>query len=1048
MFLLREIADIADTARIIAACLGQKQLTQDHRFNKFADCLGSLLPENMYTLSRNTIVPDASGVGTSRMLESPFHRAVLYSTINGLAGCPGLPAPHLLQIYSSISGYTRSYPSIAMRSLVDNIFRASVMSRSTQAVDALLKMTVGTPHAIDVNKVITAENRAPSMPIEVALDTVRPDLETAEVLLRAGADPTRALEIFMKHFVFMEHMVSPKPSSLKFIRQLLDKGAKPNAMSIQPSWQLAGGAVAELLLSGIPRTSYHMFFEDHGCPHINDVGILANTALYLRNSAATRVIKRVLCEWPREEIEKMFTRTFVHTMDYTLIHTCVKGNIELTKFLLPFVSRISATALAAAVRTRQQPLIEMLLESGANVSDLPEYEAHRSTTKCHCPYQNFQPNLLSPELSTPLAEAIRSGNRQLAQKLEYTLARADSTSLRQALEAAAEVGDLEYFQVILYRAPRTKGDHLRRALCLAIDQNRDDLAFMLLEAGAEVNGPQKFPPTYSKDFPLIVAMKARRKKLVEAMLQHDVRLHEDHYIRAAALWGDVDIVKKLLSSQALVSTRALKTALRAGDENILHMLLDHFWRYDGRYQRCNEGFRTEYDEYYGDDELLELVISAFCLKNDSLLTSFLEHGAKVGGQALRAAVRRKDTAILNRLLAYATRDGEVLEEVVKSSNQSILRQWLSEGANLVREGVFLHAMRFDKPSYCILMEAFKARYPQGLKRWGGVLLKNAIRKGDSSLLKELLAAKVDVNSFGHLHILGSKGSYDSTSYTPLGLAICRKKGKNFDDVQMLLDAGSNPNCMARRGWPDISGWQTPLLLAIETGNLELVELLLTRGADVNLAARYGRKRAPLQMACEIGSYPMVELLLSWQVNVNGEAADEAGATALQLAAIGGSIKIAKLLLQNGADIRARPAKVQGRTPFEGAAEHGRLDMLKVIWDATFPEGIGKEEVSNAINLSRMNGHKGCEQYIRYLVPAAEILELSDHTREQRRPPSPHFLFPSLIPEQRERLGYESDLESSSDSDIGSDIESDEDAGCNTHIERSSGEIMEDSDSDD
>ncbi|KAM0806754.1 hypothetical protein AB5N19_07091 [Seiridium cardinale] len=1044
MFVLQEIAGIADTAQMIAACLGQKQLTQDHRFNKFADRLGSLLPENMYALSGNKIVPDASALGMSRILESPFHRAILYSTINGFAGRPGLPAPPLLQIYSSISGYARSGPSVAMRSLVDNIFRASVMSGSAQAVDALLKMTVGTPHAIDVNKVITTGYHGSFLPIELTWGRRGPDLMTAEILLRAGADPTRALRILMKY------VHCPDSSSLKFIRQLLDKGAKPDVDSIQLSWKHADGAVAELLLSGIPRTSYRMFFEDQGCPYMNNVGILANTALYLRNSAATRIIKRVLCEWPREEIEKMFTRTYEHTMDYTLIHACAKGNIELTKLLLPFVSRISAAALPAAVRTRQQPLIEMLLESGANVSDLPEYEAHHPDMRCQCQYPNFQPNLLAPKLITPLAEAIRSGNRQLAQKLDYTLARADSTSLRHALEAAAEVGDMEYFQEIVDRALRTKGDHLRRALCLAIDHNRNDLAFTLLDAGAEVSGPQGFSGKYSRDFPLMVAIKARQKELVEAMLEHDVRLSEDHYIRAAALWGDVDIVRKLLSSQAIVSLRALRTALRLGDENMLHMLLDHFWRHDRQFQGWNEGFRDDYrlGRYYGDDELSELVISAFYSKNDTLLISFLEHGVKVGAQALGAAVRKKDTAILDRLLAYATKDGEVMEEVVKSRDHSILRQWLSEGANLVREGAFLHAMRFDNPSYRILMEAFKARYPQGLTGWGGALLKNAIRKGNSSLIKELLAAKADVNSFGYLSIVGGKSSRafrDTASYTPLGFAIRRKEGKNFDDVQMLLDAGNNPNGIARSGGLDISGWKTPLLLAIGTGNLELVQLLLRRGADVNLAARYGRKRTPLQMACQIDSYPMVELLLSWQANVNGEAADEAGATALQLAAIGGSIKIAKLLLEKDADIHARPAKVQGRTPFEGAAEHGRLDMLKVIWNARFPEGIGKEEVSNAINLSRMNGHQGCEQYIRYLVPAAEIVELSDHTQGGQRTPPPQ---PHRMPERGERLGDESDVGHYTDSDIGSDIESDEDAGSNAQVERSSGELMEDSDWDD
>lgn len=998
----QEVASIASNAQMITAILGQERLIQDHRLKKLADSLGSLLPDNMPELSYYTGAFDEPSFTASRLLESPFHRTILYSVVNNFAGLPRLPEFSLLQAHLSCFGLIKSCPSLAVRSFIDNVFSTAVWSRNARAVDFLLKMTYGTPYPVDVNKTIVTKDEIPSTPIIVALrleshtweDTqtgrlqasIDSGLETAEVLLKAGVDATRALEAFRPWFGIR---LCPSSAMLKFIQQLLDRGVEPDKEDFKFVVRFGDEALFDLLLARIPHASYRMYFDIQS----GELPMIARLALDIRNSKATQIIKNVLYDWPRSTIEKHFPGTYESTMKHILVCACAKGNKELVEFLLPFISQVPSVALAAAIRCCQQPLIELLLKSGTIVSDVPKHSVSLLGPATYMPWRrDAVSKRLGRELKSPLAEAILSRNPSLIQKLECTLTRAHSESIEQALEAAADVGDLDVFPKLLHGTSSMHGICVRRTLCLAIDRKHDDMAFMLLDAGIDMKVYSNIKPAdrYGHPpplfLPLLSAIQARQQKLIEAILEHEPYMSDSCYIRAAVLWGDVDTVKGLLASQATVSFRALRTALRSGDENMLNILLDHFWRHDYGFQDWNCAFDQQDDHREGVEDLQRIVKSAACLRKDTLLVSFLEHGLAVGRRDIEVAMRGKDAAILERLLAHAMRPKVTLDMFVRLKDHNLLRQYLSNGSSSFREGAFLYAMRFDKEAYRILMEAFSARYPEGLKGWGGSLLKNAIRKRNSSRLKELLDARMDVHSFGPFDIPRD----DWIRSTPLGFAIYSKKGKSLDDVQMLLDAGSEPNGIASNAYLGIPGWKTPLILAVETGDLELIEVVLRGGADVNLAARNGRARTPLQRACELCNLPVVKLLLSRQADVNGEPAIRAGGTALQLTAIGGSIEIANLLLQNGANVRAHPAKVHGRTPFEGAAEHGRLDMLKVIWNATLPEGISKGEAGRAIHFSRTNGHGACEQYITYLVPMADISRPSADQRGGQWDHPPHW----------------------------------------------------------
>jgi ankyrin repeat protein len=90
-------------------------------------------------------------------------------------------------------------------------------------------------------------------------------------------------------------------------------------------------------------------------------------------------------------------------------------------------------------------------------------------------------------------------------------------------------------------------------------------------------------------------------------------------------------------------------------------------------------------------------------------------------------------------------------------------------------------------------------------------------------------------------------------------------------VEALLDAGA-PLDERERGL-------TPLMVTSLDGQTQVIELLLSRGADVNATVAPGR--TPLMLAAKYGNPAAVRILLAHGANVNARPVDEG--TALSLA---------------------------------------------------------------------------------------------------------------------------------------------------------------------
>ncbi|WKT54412.1 Ankyrin repeat [Fusarium oxysporum f. sp. vasinfectum] len=111
---------------------------------------------------------------------------------------------------------------------------------------------------------------------------------------------------------------------------------------------------------------------------------------------------------------------------------------------------------------------------------------------------------------------------------------------------------------------------------------------------------------------------------------------------------------------------------------------------------------------------------------------------------------------------------------------------------------------------------------------------------------------------------------------------------------------------------------------VGNGNIEIVKMLLEKGADAAAANEYGR--TPLHEASENSHLEIAKMLLEKEADAG--TANKYGWTPLHEASKNGHLKIAKMLLEKGADAGA--ATKDGRTPLHEASKNGHLEIVKIL----------------------------------------------------------------------------------------------------------------------
>ncbi|KLU85937.1 hypothetical protein MAPG_04956 [Magnaporthiopsis poae ATCC 64411] len=846
-------------------------------------------------------------------LEPAIRKMFLRSIVDNFAGLQGMPVNGVLvllrsdpRMSSELFKRLRTGSQALAKTIADNLFRAAVSAGDAQAAKFIVAAGSGQPYAIRLDDIICQCGGKRLTPLELAANNC--DVHMVSALVHLGADVNKSygdneydsvgpLEYAVRIRSPFAYPLSEQrefdSAQKQIVSVLIEHGAQITGRHVEGARSLGGLDILVMLLGRLePHTHANI---SRGSDSRRAWCQVAQHSKRVESVMAFRLLLGSHAESACSQCVYEFMFAFVAAAE--------SGNLELCKLFLRQKLPVTALALSGAIRSGHSDIISLLLEQEidlaeppAGFSDLRDRDAPEE------------------DLTTPLAEAIRSQNHPLVRILEergvWSHVQESTAHFEAAALAAAEAGDMLYLGRIIrtipdFRGPATPsslcdpdygeaqpvfpGTYLTLALIAAINHGRTQAIGVLLDAGAKESIRTRHGLIRSATE---AAITQRNRPLVYQLLEMDVDLPNRKLLELAVKAGDCNLVKDLIWMRADVNAGlALSIAVESRNKEMVTLLLT----------------------------------------NGAVSTAFM---------------RRPNSS--------------PLAEAIELEDEEMVELLLSGNLPEVDEVALLLAVKTSGPYLSMLLKAFQQKAPGDLQISGPELLIASMANKDLNALRALIAAGMDVN-----------GISKDCRATPLGFAI--QKGKSLDKILALVDAGADINSIeatlnrvgdfhGSKVWPR----ETALLLAINNDRMDVVRLLLERGAAVNLPALLGVKRTPLQAACEKGSYEIVQLLLDRGADVNGAPARQGGGTALQLAVMGGYIRIMERLLSLGACIHAPPSRVGGRTALEAAAEHGRFSMLDVLWAARRGAGFSEDEVARAISYANKNGHRGCAGYIWYL----------------------------------------------------------------------------------
>jgi len=144
--------------------------------------------------------------------------------------------------------------------------------------------------------------------------------------------------------------------------------------------------------------------------------------------------------------------------------------------------------------------------------------------------------------------------------------------------------------------------------------------------------------------------------------------------------------------------------------------------------------------------------------------------------------------------------------------------------------------------------------------------------------------------------------------------------------------------------------ETPLHIASNQGQIELVASLIERGAELNTANNLGY--TPLHYAASKCNKEIVRMLIDNGANVNSRS--DFGYTPLHYAVNYCKMDIAKMLIDNGANINIR--NIFGNTPLHCVAALGKMEAVRLLIEYGASLYLEDESEYNALQLARNFGY--------------------------------------------------------------------------------------------
>eukprot|EP00013_Stygamoeba_regulata_P007642 CAMPEP_0177642866 /NCGR_PEP_ID=MMETSP0447-20121125/7847_1 /TAXON_ID=0 /ORGANISM="Stygamoeba regulata, Strain BSH-02190019" /LENGTH=1254 /DNA_ID=CAMNT_0019145117 /DNA_START=57 /DNA_END=3822 /DNA_ORIENTATION=+ len=399
-------------------------------------------------------------------------------------------------------------------------------------------------------------------------------------------------------------------------------------------------------------------------------------------------------------------------------------------------------------------------------------------------------------------------------------------------------------------------------LCVSLQNGKFDLATKFIAGGADVN--QETGLDSSGNTLLLSAIANKQADCARYLIDvkavtNCVNAKQESPLLLACQNGLEEIVRLLIAKGADVSRKdshgktVLHLAVESGQNPIVHALLASLTS-DHQKQAMFTAL---------DDENRTPLRTAIACKNFEITKALLEHGANVN------EVDHQGNSLLHQALLQGEEECAVFLVGVGSNCVSENRDHQTPVSLAVSRGHLLTLGALLDADRLIAMR----------QHTDGSLLRLALKNQQYAAAKMLLAAGVNVD----------QDEDTTTSDSILHLAI---KEHDIGAVEFLLRESK-----ANRGRENNAG-DTPLHTAVRCDFKEGVALLLKPPVFLNVQNRRSQQTA-LHVAVEEGNLAMIELLLRHKPDL--EAVDATGRTAFVIAMLQASVDVGSRLVKAGCD---------------------------------------------------------------------------------------------------------------------------------------------------
>lgn len=805
------------------------------------------------------------------LLAAPLHRNILFSVANNFAGLHALPKETVIdflqrktshELYTMIKSCREYYASQA---LALNLFRAAIEVGNAMAVDFFLRESWP---GIEVNSFICSYDGIRYTPVELASAFLHKD--AVKVLLGHGADVTKydreSKQQDTKHGA-LNHAVDgmtwhgSRGADPELLEILVDAGGKLECGEFMDliRYKRLGRFVCFMLKKYAA--------EDHKI--WSERGVFYNIFRYQSHETCLRTLATMVqigadLNYHYDKPGYPWERARA-IIDIAAGH----GDLDLVRRIFQEGAVLSDETLPRAISRGNIELVYYLIEVGARMDTI----GYRKTT--------------------PLAAAIRSRNQRLIDLVvrgggEVNLGTA--IYFRSALEAACEAGNAEWIHRLVNIGGAVSPEDLGMALLFCARRGQTESAIKLIDAGADTHFEG------NGGTPLYEALKRQDSVLVHALLEADAHPNYTNdktpAIELAVKWGDRTVIVDLLRAGArpndceiLGNSSPLKIAIDTRDRDMMDLLLNAGCDINDPKVRLRGATALRAAVNTGDRGLIadvlergadpydpEAIHDAVAQSSAILDLLLQKHASRYpqgrkgwGGESLVLALKKGDHGLFAKLLQAGADANQFLRETTASDHAiahvygtTAFGHAIAHVKNDDVRFVELLLNRKVQPGYCPETMVSRTEGPQDIHKYSRsagasvTAFLAAIGSGKMATIKTMLLHNADVNFPASLGV----------KRTPLQRAA---ELGNMEVVELLLKRGADVNAPAAA-----RGGGTALQLAAHGGFHPIVRLLMKHKADLNAPASKVNGRSPLEGAAEMGRLDMVAELLKSGAASNGK----------------------------------------------------------------------------------------------------------------------------------------------------------------------------------